>query len=144
METFEDIFLYMLIAMISVVSRGIEGTISKIIFFPILLLQLFWSKVSKTTFLTTIFKIVIFQQFLRLFSKTAKARQEKQLIFERVPSIPLDRHPTCLQQNNFEILIFNGDFQIFRPHVQGVKCHRSPNSKFSPAFIHKTAPKNVW
>ena len=46
--------------------------------------------------------------------------------------------------NNFEISIFNGYFQIFRPLLRGVKHHFSLNLKFPLAFIHKTAPKNVW
>ena len=63
------------------------------------------------------------------------------MIFEHVPSIPLDRHPTLYTFDNFDFWPHNGDFQIFRPHVQGVKNHLLLNSKFSQAFIHKTAPK---
>ena len=39
--------------------------------------------------------------------------------------------------------IFNGNFQIFRPPVRGVKRSFWQKPKFSPGFEYITAPKNV-
>ena len=62
-------------------SRGIEGTCSKIIFFFPSCFSRFWEKSQKATFYTIIFKIVIFQQFQLVVSVPVSNRETDTAMF---------------------------------------------------------------
>ena len=59
-------------------------------------MYMFLRKVSKTAQKATILKIVAKKVVFETFLQNGHSKMRKKVIFEHVPLIPLDRHPTCL------------------------------------------------
>ena len=102
-----------------------------------------WRKIQKTTQNVTFLENCIFGWFLGFFSKLVSPIELILFPLSQCLSCAcfdrsLNRSATTLNFDPYIVI-----FQIFRPHVRGVKRTFRQKPKFPPSFKHKTTPKTA-